>query len=181
MPARMLDCRSSYLHTGVPEIGRLELLSVAGAGGERRLAGVLFCDERRSPASRKWRRRAVRRSTPAALGEHAAFAFEIRQYLLGLLRDFTFPVHRTGTEFQKSVLDEVARVPYGGRATYSEIACAVGNPKAVRAVGAANARNPLPLVIPCHRIVGSSDELTGYGGGLDAKRWLLELEAAPPA
>lgn len=177
----MLDCRSSYLHTGIPEIGRLELLSVEGNGDGRRLAAVLFCDERRSAASRDWRKRAVRRSSPADLGEHATFAFEIRQYLLGALREFTFPVHVTGTDFQRTVLDEVARVPYGGRATYGEIARAVGNPKAVRAVGAANARNPLPLVIPCHRVVGSSDALTGYGGGLDAKRWLLELEAAPAA
>ncbi len=177
----MLDCRSSYLHTDIPELGRLELLSVAGDGGQRRLAAVLFCDERRSRASSEWRRRHVRRSTPADLGEHARFAFQIRQYLLGALREFTFPLHRTGTDFQQAVLAEVAGVPYGGRATYAEIARAIGNPKAVRAVGAANARNPLPLVIPCHRIVGSSDALTGYGGGLDAKRWLLELEAAPSA
>ena len=70
-------------------------------------------------------------------------------------------------------------MPYGSRATYGDIARAVGNPNAVRAVGAANASNPLPFVIPCHRVVGSSAALTGYGGGLDAKRWLLELEAEP--
>ncbi len=171
-----LDCHSSYLHTGIAEIGRLELLSVAAPDGGRRLAAILFCDERRSAASQAWKDRNVERSVPAGSGEHARFALELRQYLEGERRDFTFPVHRTGTDFQQSVLGEVSRVPYGGRATYADIARAIGNPKAVRAVGAANATNPLPLVIPCHRVVGSSEALTGYGGGLDAKRWLLALE-----
>ena len=117
-------------------------------------------------------------TAPAAPGEHDRYVRELREYLAGDRRDFTFPLHRTGTPFQRAVLDAVAAVPYGARASYQDIARTVGNPAACRAVGAANGANPLPLVIPCHRIVGTSSRLTGYGGGLDAKRWLLSLESA---
>lgn len=176
----MLHCRSSLLETGVPEVGTLELLST-GEG----LAAILFCGERRSGASSRWLAREVGPVAPAA-GEHRLYAEQIREYLAGARSEFDLPLHRTGTPFQRAVLDAVGRVPYGATATYGEIAVAVGNPKAVRAVGAANGANPLPLVIPCHRIVGtgspsgsrSGSELTGYGGGLDAKRRLLDLEAS---
>ncbi len=167
----MLTCRSSFMETGIPEIGRLELLAT-----DQGLAGILFCDERRSRASAAWRTRNVRSAIPASPGEHDDYARQIRDYLAGERREFTFPLHRTGTPFQRAVLDAVASVPYGARASYQNIARAVGNPAACRAVGAANGGNPLPLVIPCHRIVGASKKLTGYGGGLDAKRWLLSLE-----
>ncbi len=168
----MLTCRSSFMETGIPEIGRLELLST-----DRGLAGILFCDERRSRASVGWRARNVRSAVPAAPGEHDGYARQIREYLAGERREFTFPLHRIGTPFQRAVLDAVASVPFGARVSYQDIARAVGNPAACRAVGAANGANPLPLVIPCHRIVGASNKLTGYGGGLDAKRWLLSLES----
>lgn len=173
----MLHCRSSLLETGVPEVGTLELLST-GEG----LAAVLFCDERRSGASSRWIFREVGTIAPAAPGEHDLYAEQVREYLAGARTEFDLPLHRTGTLFQRAVLDAVGRVPYGATATYGEIAAAVGSPKAVRAVGAANGANPLPLVIPCHRIVGagprSGSKLTGYGGGLDAKRRLLDLEAS---
>lgn len=172
----MLHCRSSLLETGVPEVGTLELLST-GEG----LAAVLFCGERRSGASARWLAREVGTVAPAAAGEHRLYAEQIREYLAGARSEFDLPLHRTGTPFQRAVLDAVGRVPYGATATYGEIAVAVGNPKAVRAVGAANGANPLPLVIPCHRIVGTGPrsglKLTGYGGGLDAKRRLLDLES----
>lgn len=160
------------METGISEIGRLELLSA-----EEGLAAILFCDERRSRASAGWRRRNVRSAEPASPGEHDLYAGQIRDFLSGERRDFTFPLRRTGTPFQRTVLDAVARVPYGARASYQDIARAVGNPAACRAVGAANGANPLPLVIPCHRIVGATHQLTGYGGGLDAKHWLLALES----
>lgn len=169
----MLRCRSSLLDTGIPAIGRLELLST-----EAGLAALMFCDERRSDASAAWRRRNVESAAPALPGQHDRYADQIRGYLAGERREFTIPLHRTGTPFQRAVLGAVAGVPYGARASYQDIARAVGNPAACRAVGAANGANPLPLIIPCHRIVGASAKLTGYGGGLDAKRWLLALESS---
>lgn len=176
----MLRCRSSLLDTGFPEVGILELLS-----SDEGLAAILFCGERRSAASSRWLAREVGATVPAAPGEHEIYERQIRDYLAGSRAEFDFRLHRTGTVFQRAVLDAVSRVPYGATATYREIAAAVGSPKAVRAVGAANGANPLPLVIPCHRIVGSGSgkgksgtKLTGYGGGLDAKRRLLDLEAS---
>ena len=168
----MLDCRRSILDPGIPAVGRLELLST-----EEGLAAVLFCGERRSGASAAWHRRNVASAVPALPGQHDRHADQLREYLAGKRREFTIPLHRTGTPFQRAVLDAVAKVPYGARASYQDIARAVGNPAACRAVGAANGANPLPLIIPCHRIVGTSAKLTGYGGGLDAKRWLLSLES----
>jgi O-6-methylguanine DNA methyltransferase len=81
-----------------------------------------------------------------------------------------------GTDFQLQVLDELQKIPYGQTASYGEIAQRIGRPKAVRAVGAANGRNPLPIVIPCHRVIGSSGEMTGFGGGIPVKEALLRLE-----
>ncbi len=169
----MLHCRTSLLDTGIAAIGRLELLSA-----DQGLAAILFCDERRSKASAGWRARNVGSAVSASPGEHDSYVRQIREFLAGDRREFTIPLHRTGTPFQRAVLDAVAGVPYGSRASYQDIAREVGNPAACRAVGAANGANPLPLVIPCHRIVGASKNLTGYGGGLDAKRWLLSLESS---
>ena len=83
----------------------------------------------------------------------------------------------SGTEFQVSVLEALQGIPYGETASYGEIAKRIGRPKAVRAVGAANGRNPIPIVVPCHRVIGSTGDLTGFGGGLDTKEALLRLEA----
>ena len=82
-----------------------------------------------------------------------------------------------GTPFQVAVLDALVQIPYGDTRSYRDIAISIGRPKAVRAVGAANGRNPLPIVIPCHRVIGTNGSLTGFGGGLEAKSFLLELEA----
>jgi methylated-DNA-[protein]-cysteine S-methyltransferase len=86
-------------------------------------------------------------------------------------------VKLNGTEFQVSVLEALQAIPYGQTTSYGEIARRIGRPKAVRAVGAANGRNPIPIVIPCHRVIGSTGDLTGFGGGLDTKEALLRLEA----
>ena len=83
-----------------------------------------------------------------------------------------------GTPFQQSVWDALAEIPYGELRSYRDIARTIGNPAAVRAVGAANGRNPLPIVVPCHRVIGSNGTLTGFAGGLEAKTFLLELEGA---
>lgn len=101
---------------------------------------------------------------------------QISGYLSGTRKSFDLPLLVEGTEFQEKVWNELLKIPYGETRTYGQIAEAVGNPKAVRAVGAANNRNSLPILIPCHRVVGANGSLTGYSGGLDAKRKLLEIE-----
>jgi methylated-DNA-[protein]-cysteine S-methyltransferase len=102
---------------------------------------------------------------------------QLQAYFAGELKHFDLPLSPQGTEFQRRVWHAVAAIPYGSRTTYSGLAEAIGRPRACRAVGAANGRNPLPIVVPCHRVVGASGALTGYGGGLDVKRALLALEA----
>ncbi|MBJ7602721.1 MAG: methylated-DNA--[protein]-cysteine S-methyltransferase [Candidatus Dormibacteraeota bacterium] len=101
---------------------------------------------------------------------------ELDEYLTGGRRDFETPLAPVGTSFQRRVWAEVQRIPYGQTRTYSQVAAASGSPTAVRAVGGANGANPVPILIPCHRLVGTDGCLRGYGGGLDMKRRLLELE-----
>jgi methylated-DNA-[protein]-cysteine S-methyltransferase len=110
---------------------------------------------------------------PGALHEARV---QLKAYFDGRLREFDLPMAPQGTEFQQQVWLELLRIPYGATATYGEIARRVGDPQAMRAVGAANGQNPLAIVVPCHRVVGSNGSLTGYGGGLPVKRFLLDLE-----
>jgi methylated-DNA-[protein]-cysteine S-methyltransferase len=93
----------------------------------------------------------------------------------------TVPVELNGTEFQKRVWQALRRIPHGSTLSYAALAKRIGAPAAVRAVGAANGSNPVALVVPCHRVIGSDGTLTGYGGGLDRKRWLLDHERANPS
>ena len=102
---------------------------------------------------------------------------QLREYFAGDRREFDLPVRLSGTEFQVSVLQALQQIPYGETVSYGEIARRIGRPRAVRAVGAANGRNPVPIVVPCHRVIGSTGDLTGFGGGLDTKEALLRLEA----
>ncbi len=102
---------------------------------------------------------------------------QLREYFRGELREFDLPLNLSGTEFQVSVLEALQAIPYGETVSYGYIAKKIGRPKAVRAVGAANGRNPIPIVVPCHRVIGSTGDLTGFGGGLDTKEALLRLEA----
>ena len=102
---------------------------------------------------------------------------QLTEYFAGERREFDLPLKLSGTEFQMSVLDALQQIPYGETTSYADIAERVGRPKAVRAVGAANGRNPIPIIVPCHRVIGSHGELTGFGGGLDTKEALLRLEA----
>ena len=101
---------------------------------------------------------------------------QLTEYFAGERRTFELSLKPTGTEFQLRVLDELQKIPYGTTCSYSDIAERIGRPKAVRAVGAANGRNPIPIVIPCHRVIGAGGDLTGFGGGLDTKEALLRLE-----
>lgn len=103
-------------------------------------------------------------------------AAELREYFAGQRRQFTVPLAPKGTPFQQKVWKALQEIPYGETRSYKEIAIAAGNEKACRAVGLANNRNPLPIFIPCHRVVGSDGKLVGYAGGLDVKTFLLELE-----
>ena len=102
---------------------------------------------------------------------------QLRSYFAGKRREFDFPLAPRGTEFQLAVWTELRKIPYGETTTYGEIARTIRRPDAVRAVGAANGANPIPIVIPCHRVIGSTGSLTGFGGGLPVKRWLLDHEA----
>ena len=108
----------------------------------------------------------------------AACAAQLTDYFAGKRRHFELPLAARGTPFQQSVWDALADIPYGELRSYRDIARTIGNPAAVRAVGAANGRNPLPIVVPCHRVIGSNGTLTGFAGGLEVKRFLLELEGA---
>lgn len=104
------------------------------------------------------------------------FIEQFAAYFAGRLHRFDLPLAARGTPFQQSVWRALGDIPYGETVSYLEIAQAIGNPKAVRAVGAANGRNPLSIIVPCHRVIYRSGELTGYAGGLPIKRWLLALE-----
>lgn len=109
-----------------------------------------------------------------------ACARQLTEYFAGERRAFELPLAPAGTAFQHMVWAALAAIPYGEVCSYRDIARAIGRPAAVRAVGAANGRNPLPIVVPCHRVVGSDGSLTGFAGGLAIKRTLLQLEGALP-
>jgi methylated-DNA-[protein]-cysteine S-methyltransferase len=102
---------------------------------------------------------------------------QLHDYFTGELERFELPLAPAGTDFQRRVWGAVAEIAYGATTTYTALAAALGRPRAHRAVGAANARNPLPVIVPCHRVIGATGSLTGYGGGLERKRLLLDLEA----
>jgi methylated-DNA-[protein]-cysteine S-methyltransferase len=113
-------------------------------------------------------------SAQGAVGEAMR---QLREYFAGRRSEFELPLAPEGTEFQRTVWNRLREIPYGETISYGELAKRVGNPKASRAVGAANGQNPIPIVIPCHRVIGSNGKLTGFGGGLPVKEALLALEA----
>jgi methylated-DNA-[protein]-cysteine S-methyltransferase len=144
-------------------IGRLRL--VADAQGLREI-WFETGRHRREPAS-VWVRSA----------DALAFArVQLEEYFAGTRQVFELPLHPLGTPFQLTVWNELARIPFGATISYGELARRIGQPQAMRAVGAANGRNPLPIVLPCHRVIGANGSLTGFGGGLPTKRFLLAME-----
>lgn len=157
----------TYATTIVPSpTGDLTLIA-SDAG----LAAILWDDDARMQA-----RYAPRIENP----EHpviAAAARQLAEYFAGTRTDFDLPLAPAGTDFQRAVWMELLTIPYGETRSYADIAHAIGRPTATRAVGAANGRNPLPIVTPCHRVIGSSGALTGFGGGLPNKILLLDLES----
>ena len=138
------------------------------AGDEEGLRFLLFDCEREGRCARPdWQRRP---------GKLADVRRQLGEYFDGARRDFDVRLAPEGTEFQQRVWNELGKIPYGQTISYGELARRVGNPNASRAVGAANGRNPISIIIPCHRVIGSTGKLTGYGGGLPVKVGLLELE-----
>lgn len=127
--------------------------------------------------ARRWEPGATVVRDPAALED---LAEELTAYLEGALRGFTVPLDLRGTPFQLRVWSALQEIPYGEARSYSDIAAAIGSPGAVRAVGLANGSNPVPIVVPCHRVIGRGGALTGYGGGLEIKERLLRLEGYSP-
>lgn len=101
---------------------------------------------------------------------------QLDEYFTGKRKTFDLKLAPSGTAFQREVLIALQQIPYGETRSYQDIASGVGRPRAVRAVGAANGRNPLPIIIPCHRVIGANGSLTGFGGGLPVKQYLLDLE-----
>ncbi len=114
--------------------------------------------------------------TESARGPVGDAVRQLREYFAGQRTDFDLPLEPLGTAFQRGVWKRLEEIPYGETISYGELARRVGNPKASRAVGAANGQNPIPIVIPCHRVIGSNGKLTGFGGGLPTKEKLLDLE-----
>lgn len=129
-------------------------------------------------------RHPARRWSPWESGDHAVLRetqAQLNAYFAGTLKAFDLPLAPRGTTFQEQVWTTLASIPYGSTWRYADLANALGKPTATRAVGAANGRNPLPIVLPCHRVIGANGALTGFGGGLPTKEFLLRLEGALPA
>lgn len=146
-------------------IGELTLTAVGGV-----LTGMHMSEQRHAP------------KLPAGCErDDAGLAHVVEQlnaYFAGELTDFEIPMEMRGTDFQRRVWSALCEIPYGETISYGELARRVGSPNGSRAVGLANGRNPVAIIVPCHRVIGADGSLTGYGGGLDRKVWLLEHEAA---
>ena len=126
-------------------------------------------------------RHRIRRDDDWREGDHPVLAItrlQLDEYFRGERRQFDLPLAPRGTVFQREVWQLLATIPYGETVSYAQMATRAGRPKAMRAVGAANGRNPLPIVLPCHRVIGADGSMTGFGGGLPTKRFLLQLEGA---
>ncbi|MFD6284816.1 methylated-DNA--[protein]-cysteine S-methyltransferase [Streptomyces sp. NPDC060205] len=146
--------------------GPLTLVATDGV-----LSGLYMTDQRHRPPEESFGGPGDPDDTP-----FAEVTEELRAYFAGELKDFSVQLHLQGTPFQRSVWAQLRRIPYGETRSYGQLADALGNPHASRAVGLANGKNPLGIIVPCHRVVGADGSLTGYGGGLERKRQLLDFE-----
>ncbi|WP_200309429.1 methylated-DNA--[protein]-cysteine S-methyltransferase [Streptomyces adelaidensis] len=132
------------------------------------LCGLYMTEQRHRPPEESF-----------GVGDDTLFAEteeQLKAYFAGELKAFTLELRLHGTPFQRGVWEQLARIPYGETRSYGDLADALGNPKASRAVGLANGKNPVGIIVPCHRVVGSDGSLTGYGGGLERKQRLLDFE-----
>jgi methylated-DNA-[protein]-cysteine S-methyltransferase len=155
---------TSYGYAATP-LGRVLVVST-----ETEVIGLYFDAHERTPEVPDG---GARESAPLTV-----ITAQLDEYFSGARTTFDVPLRLDGTPFQRAVWSALLQIPYGSTSTYAQIAMQLGNPRATRAVGAANGRNPISIVIPCHRLVGAGGALTGYGWGLDRKRRLLELEGA---
>jgi methylated-DNA-[protein]-cysteine S-methyltransferase len=154
-------------HVTVPSpVGPLTIVAEGG-----KITGLYMDAQRHAPAPESF-------GLPADPAEEpfAAAAAQLQAYFDGGLTEFDLPLSPAGTEFQRRVWAGLRAIPYGETVSYGELASRLGSPAASRAVGLANGKNPIAIVVPCHRVIGSDGSLTGYGGGLDRKRFLLALE-----
>ncbi|WDL94113.1 methylated-DNA--[protein]-cysteine S-methyltransferase [Bacillus sp. HNR-4] len=138
------------------ELGLLEIKA-----NDKGITSVIFVDERQEERTNEMIDQCIN---------------ELEEYFKGKRKEFTVPLSAEGTSFQKNVWDALYTIPYGVSASYLDIAEKVGNTKAVRAIGGANSRNPISIIVPCHRVIGKSGKLVGYAGGLWRKEWLLKHE-----
>lgn len=156
------------VHTVVdtPAVGPLTLVATDG-----HLSGIYFEQHKHAPGDL---------GTRVGLGDAPAVlratAVQLEEYFLGLRTEFELPVQVAGTAFQHQVWGQLRQIPYGQTLSYGQLATALGQPGASRAVGLANGRNPVSIVVPCHRVIGADGSVTGYGGGVEAKQALLDLE-----
>lgn len=147
---------------------------------EEAVVRIFFAGAETGPGPEPEQPGAAAKALPASPPAAALLSEAVRQieeYFAGTRRTFDFPTAPEGTAFQRAVWEALRRIPYGQTRTYRQIAEAIGRPAACRAVGMANHRNPIAIVIPCHRVVGADGSLTGYAGGLEVKARLLELES----
>jgi methylated-DNA-[protein]-cysteine S-methyltransferase len=154
-------------HVTVPSpVGPLTIVAAEG-----KITGLYMDAQRHAPGQESF-------GLPGDLTEEpfATAAGQLRAYFACDLTEFDLPLSPAGTEFQRRVWAGLRAIPYGQTVSYGELARRLGNPSASRAVGLANGRNPIAIVVPCHRVIGSDGSMTGYGGGLDRKRFLLALE-----
>ena len=144
------------------------------AANDAGLTALYFETRRHPPATADWVP-VSDADTPAARTIAAAHA-QLAEYFAGTRTTFTLPLAAAGTPFQRQVWDALRAIPFGATVRYGELATTLGAPRATRAVGAANGRNPISIVVPCHRVIGADGSLTGFGGGIERKRWLLDHE-----
>ncbi|TGB03143.1 methylated-DNA--[protein]-cysteine S-methyltransferase [Streptomyces sp. MZ04] len=156
------------LHTLIDSpYGPLTLVSTDGT-----LSGLYMTEQRHRPPEETFGDR-----DPAPFGEAIS---QLEAYFAGELTEFDLPLRLDGTPFQRTVWRQLQLIPYGETRTYGQLADALGKPNASRAVGLANGKNPIGVIVPCHRVIGAGGALTGYGGGLERKQRLLALEGATP-
>ncbi|MGY4388568.1 methylated-DNA--[protein]-cysteine S-methyltransferase [Streptomyces sp. TE12347] len=159
---------STKTHTVVDSpYGPLTLVATEGV-----LSGLYMTGQRHRPAEESFGERGAAAEEP-----FPEVARQLTAYFAGELTEFDLPLRLEGTEFQRSVWDQLVRIPYGETWSYGELATRLGKPNASRAVGLANGKNPVGIIVPCHRVIGASGGMTGYGGGLDRKVRLLAFES----
>ncbi len=151
------------------------------AASARGLAALCMSRQRHVPDEPEAAWRPVGDDDRAEAAILAGAAAQLAEYFAGARHDFDLPVDLGGTDFQRRVWEGLRTIPFGATISYAELARRIGSPKAMRAVGLANGRNPVSIVVPCHRVIGADGSLTGFAGGIDRKRFLLALEAGTRA